>query len=377
MNFSKIGSIEAIAFIVIIILNNIVLNLPKSILKSCGSSSILNVIYIAILVIIFLFIVFKLFKNFNNSDILDISNYLGGKWLQSVVGTLFIVFFIIVSSTLVRNFCEILKLTYFNTLSSTFFIVCFLLVAVITNRYGGNTVIKCNLIVFPLSLISLLVTFFCTAPRFVPERIFPIFGYGINETFFSGITNIFSFCGISYIYFLKPLLKNQKQFNKIGYIGIGISAVYLLLSIGSLLLSLPDVLVINELSPMYLLVRAAESGRFFQRPDAIFIFIWTLSLMAYLSTIIFIITLIFKKISKTENVKPMIYCFASLIFVVAQIPANMSEIRFFEDVLLKYFTILLIFIISFIVLLLANLKYKKINGFTSYSNTMKGEIANE
>lgn len=374
MNFSKIGSIEAISFIVIIILNNIVLNLPKSILKSCGSSSIVNVIYITILVFIFLFIIFKLFKNFNNSDILDISFFLGGKWLEVIVGTLFIAFFTFVSSTLVRNFCEILKLTYFNTLSPSFFIVCFLFVAVITNKYGGNTVIKSNLIVLPISLISLLITFFCVTPRFVPERIFPIFGYGINQTFFSGITNIFCFCGISYIYFLKPLLKDQKKFNRIGYIGIGISAVYLILSIASLLLSLPDVLQNNELSPMYLLVRAAKFGRFFQRPDAIFIFIWILSLMAYLSTIIFIITLIFKKISKTENASSMIYCFASIIFIIALIPTNMGEIRFFEDILLKYFAISLVFIISFIILILANLKYKK---KSSNANIMEGDIVSD
>lgn len=134
MSFSKIGSIEAIAFIAIIILNHIVLNLPKSILHSCGSSSILNVIYITILVFIFLFIVFKLFKNFKNSDILDVSNFLGGKFLESIIGILFIAYFIMTSATLLRNFSEILILTYFEKASVSFIILCFIFIAIIANK---------------------------------------------------------------------------------------------------------------------------------------------------------------------------------------------------------------------------------------------------
>jgi len=197
------------------------------------------------------------------------------------------------------------------------------------------------------------------------QKIFPIFGNGINETFFAGTSNIFAFSGVSYIFFLMPLLKNQKNFNKIGYVGIGISAIYLLLSIGSLLLSLSDVLVNSQLSPMYLLIRAAEFGSFFQRPDALFFFVWILSFMSYLSTVLFIVTMIFKKISKTNSVGPMIYCFSTIMFVVALIPANMSQIRFFEDVIFKYFSLLLIFIISFIILIFANIKYSKTKGSSS------------
>lgn len=369
MKFTKIGTIEATAFIVIIILNHLVLNLPKSILESCGSSSLLNVIYITILIFLFLFIIFKLFKNFINSDIIDVSNFLGGKWLRSIIGILYITFFITTSCSLLRNFSEMLILTYFEKVSISFIIICFLFVAVISNKFGPNTVIRCNLIIFPLSLISLLITFFAIRSRIMPQKIFPLFGNGINETFFSGISNIFAFSGISYIYFLMPLLKNQKNFNKIGYAGIGISALYLFLSIGSLLLSLSDLLVHSQLSPMYLLIRAARFGSFFQRPDALFFFIWILSFMSYLSTILFIINTIFKKISNINSMEPMIYCFSAIMFVVALIPSNMSQIRFMEDIIFKYFTITLVFIISFIILILANIKYRRVKG----SSSVKGE----
>ena len=43
----KIGTIEAIALIVTIIINQIILNLPDVIISTTGSSSWINVIYIS------------------------------------------------------------------------------------------------------------------------------------------------------------------------------------------------------------------------------------------------------------------------------------------------------------------------------------------
>ncbi|MBO5479414.1 MAG: GerAB/ArcD/ProY family transporter [Clostridia bacterium] len=359
MTNSKLGTIEGIAFIVIIILNHIVLNLPKSLIDQCGSSTCLNLIYITILVFIFLTIMLKLWKPFGNSDILDISEFLGGKVLKVILGFLFILYFITISGTLLRNFSEMLKLVYFERTTICIILLFFLVTCVIANTFGFKAITKCNLIIVPIMLLNLLIAFFCIFSRFEIKRIFPIFGYGINQTFFSGMSNLFAFTGISYLYFLKPLLKKPEDFNKISYISIGISAFYLFLSITTLLFSFADILTINELSPVYLLIRGTDFGRFLQRPDALFILGWILSLMSYLSITIWSISNIFKKITKTKDTKPMIYSFAALIFVCALIPKNMAEIRFIQNIIFRYFTIILVFIISFLILLLANIKHKK------------------
>ena len=77
MNYSKIGTIEGICLIVIIIFNHIVLNLPQSITDSCGSSSVLNVLYISFFMFLLVLLIIRLFKNFQTQDILDIAEYLG------------------------------------------------------------------------------------------------------------------------------------------------------------------------------------------------------------------------------------------------------------------------------------------------------------
>lgn len=309
---------------------------------------------------LFLYIIIKLFKKFPNSDILDVSEFVGGKALKTIIGFLFISYFIILSSTQLRNFCTILKITYFTQIPISALIVIFLAIAVIANKYGGSATTKINLVIVPLVMINLLVAFFCISSKFVPEKIFPILGYGLNKTFFSGASNIFAFTGLSYIYFLQPLLKDAKSYKKISFLGMGLSALYLFLSISSLLFSFIDITSINEISPIYFLVRCADWGRFLQRPDAIFFLGWILCMMSYISICIMFCTIILRKIGNLDSKYILAYPIASLMFIVAILPKGMLEIRFIENYVFKYFTLILLFGISFIILIVANIKHKKI-----------------
>jgi spore germination protein KB len=159
MNNQKLGTAEAIAFIVIIILNHIVSNLPQALLNQCGTSTVLNVLYITILVFVFLCIMLKLWTKFGNNDILDISEFLGGKIFKTIIGVLFIVYFVIVSSTLLRNFSEMLKLVYFENTPIFVIILFFLVAGIIANIFGFKTISKCNIMVLPIILLNLLIAF--------------------------------------------------------------------------------------------------------------------------------------------------------------------------------------------------------------------------
>ena len=114
MNLTKIGNLEAIALLLIVSTNHLLLNMPQTIIDTCGSASLLNIIYSTILVFIIAYILlFLLFKNFPSYDILDISNYLGGKILKNAIGIICAIYLLSVSSVFLRNFAEGLKLIYF------------------------------------------------------------------------------------------------------------------------------------------------------------------------------------------------------------------------------------------------------------------------
>lgn len=80
-NNYKIGNVEAIFAISIIMVNRIILNLPYSILENTGTGSIINLIYIGAIGLLLVFLINKLFKAFPNSDIIDLAEYSGRKYI--------------------------------------------------------------------------------------------------------------------------------------------------------------------------------------------------------------------------------------------------------------------------------------------------------
>ncbi len=63
MNVTKIGSFEAIALLLIVSINHLLLNMPQTIIDTCGSASLLNTVYTTILAFIIAYLIlFLLFK---------------------------------------------------------------------------------------------------------------------------------------------------------------------------------------------------------------------------------------------------------------------------------------------------------------------------
>ena len=79
-----------------------------------GPSACLNVIYISAIAFLVVFLVAKLFKHFPGQDILDISNFLGGKGLRAFIGIAYIILLLMLTTTIIKNLSETLRIIYFK-----------------------------------------------------------------------------------------------------------------------------------------------------------------------------------------------------------------------------------------------------------------------
>lgn len=361
-SIEKIGKFEVIALFITIISNNIIINISTIIVNNSSTGAWLNIIYLTLICLVFIFFICKFFKPFINSDILDVSEFLGGKILKTIMAILYVALFIISSATCIRYFSNSLKLIYFNYTPLVFLILLMIIPVVIANRYGLKGISGANLIFLPVAVFSIITLFFTASQDFVWERLFPALGYGAKETFLLQITNIFAFDVIGYLYFLKPFLKKETDFKKISIIAVILCGLYLLLSIISLLMSFAFIMQTDETLSLYLLTRLISFGNFLQRVDAIFIFIWILTILSYLSLNLFIITQIIKKTINLKSTAQIIYPIAVFIFSIGLLFKNIMSIKLFISNFYNIYSAILIFIISFIILLLAYIKKKKKQG---------------
>ena len=361
MTDRKIGTIEAIALVLTVAINHIILNLPQDIINTTSSASILNVIFVSMIALGIVFLIAKLFEKFPGMDIFDIGKYLGGKWLQFLLQITFFAYFIFTISILLRSFSEGLKIIFFPRTPVPIIMFLFLMAMIILNKLGKISIIRANLFFMPLVLFSILFIFIANVENFTVQRALPLLGNGVSSTFFSGLSNLFAFGGISYLYLIPPHLKDQKNYTKIVLISIGISAFFLVISVATLLFTFPFVTTSEEIFPLYLATRFIEFGRFFQRLDAIFVLIWILSMIGYLSIAFSFASDIFQKMAKLQSPKWIFSLLALLVFGIALLPQNMEQVSFLEENVYSSIMLILVFEVCLSILVLSNIKHYWIN----------------
>lgn len=362
MTLNKISSIQAIALVIIVIVNHLVLSVTNNITSSTGSASLLNSIYVFIFALILVWLIVKLYKNFVGKDILDISQFLGGKVLKTIVGILYLLYLIFILSLVIRRFAKDLKLIYFNNFEVGTIIFFVLLVSVIAYHFGHSSITKCNLVIAPIMLTLIVIVGFANAENFKFERIFPILGFGVNETFFSGLSNIFAYSGIGILFLIMPMLKDYKDYKKVSYISVVITGLLIILSIGSILLSFPFIRSLTEISELYVEVQNISSfWQVFQRIDAIFVLGWTLAMISYASVLLMFIVLLFSKLTNSKLATPIAMVFSAIIFTLSLVPPNAGVVSTLDTIVYKYGSIALVIIGSLLVLIFANIKYKRLN----------------
>ena len=176
MNSTKIGTVESILIILLALVSKTVLSLPKTLIQNTKNSVILNIIYITIIIFFIVYIICNLLKKFQGMDILDISETLGGKLLKTIIGTIFILYFLVNYSIFLRNFCECLRIIYYPSTDIIYIIIFFVFAVCLVNNLEFNASIRTNVFIMPAVLISIFFLFFANIRNFEPQRIFPILG---------------------------------------------------------------------------------------------------------------------------------------------------------------------------------------------------------
>ncbi len=359
MQDSKISQFEGIAIILTVFVSYTLVSILKTLIDTTKSSIIINLIYIGIIGIFLTIFIVKLLKKFPNSDIVDIANYIGGSIFQKLIGAIFISYFIFTSAILIRNFSECLKIVYYPMTDIFFIVLAFMTVSVISCYLRFSSIVKVNSIILPIFLTSVVFIFFANFTNFSFSNIFPILGDGLTETFVYGLSNIFAFSGIAIIYFLPPYLKENIDIKKTSLIAVGTGIIYFILTTTTVLFLFSHSIEIDQISILYSITRNIQFNSFLERLDSAFLLIWILQIVCFVTISLHLCLNIFKKISKIKDVKPIVLPINIITFSVAMFPKNYAISYFLENVIYKYLVIAILFGLGFIILILANLKYKK------------------
>lgn len=351
----KINNKEAISLTISCSLGITVFISSQIIASECLSSSLINTGFISLIAMGLTLIICMLYKKFIGISFLDITEFVGGKFLKFIVGTIFLFYFVFTLAIVLCKAVNCLQIVYYPMTHPNYTVLLFVITAAIACNLKNNGFLRATFIIVPIVIIAIFFIFSGNLKNFNYENIFPIMGNGIKATFFEGITNLFTFGGIAYILFLPQNLKRPDKFMSVSLISTAISSVLLTFVTATIILMFNKNVTSGQLFPLYIAVRYIEFGTFFQRLDSAFLLIMNIAICSFLGIYSNLCLGIIKEITNISDIKPLSFSFVLLLYASTILIDSKFELEFMQN---TFFKILFFSVISFglIILILANFK---------------------
>lgn len=351
----KINNKEAISLIVSSSLGITVLVASQIIASTCLSSSLINTGIISIIALILTVIICDLYKRFIGISFLDITEYFGGKFLKFIVGLIFLAYFLFSSAIVLCKAVNTLQIVYYPMTNISYIVLFFVFTTAFACNLKNNGFLRATFIIVPIVIIAIFFIFAGNLKNFNYENIFPILGNGWNATFGIGLTNLYTFGGIAYLFFVPQHLKRPDKFMSISVISTITSSILLTLTIATIILMFNRNVTSGQLFPLYIAVRYIEFGTFFQRLDAAFLLIMNIAICSFLGIYGNLCLGIIKEITGITDSKPLSYPLILLLYAITVFIDSFFELEFIQDTIFKiiYFSVVSL---GIIILIFANIK---------------------
>ncbi len=312
-----------------------VLNLPKNVVENAGSGAWFTLLIGTAITMIFTYIITYLGYVHKNKTIYEYSNMLVGKYITSIFMIIYIIYYFMLFTTIIRMASEAIKLTVLIktpvwALSLLFLLVVYyavikrlVVIARICEIYGLIIIISAIIIHLTISTQGKLI------------NLRPFFVVGDIQAYLKAtLVTVFPFLGIEILTIISfNKKKNNKRIFKYTAFMVGFIGILYILIVESCISIMGVDGIVHYKDALFAVIRRVDikSLQFLERLDAIFLTIWimgmfcTASIEAYGS--IFLMSKWFKNIH--FNLLAFIVIFLS--FIVGQIPKTINEVEKIMD----------------------------------------------
>ncbi len=346
-----------------LLITKMTFSFPRFLFKTSGNAAWIQAIYMSLLAYIILRLSLSFFKSTGNKSILELSESLGKKPLKIAVSLIIAFIIIIHTTTEMRTFLESVKIVLLPKTKIEYILIFFGATVAIGAICGFNALSTINALFFPFCLFFLGVLVLFLIPTYNINNIFPIFGTGIKDVFAGSLLDMHCFSDLLALNLLYPYIGDIKTIKTSGTKAVIISGTALTLICLAYGLTYPYPYSTEFLLIPYQLSRMVRAGEYFQRFEALFEFVWTLTHLLYSAIYVYILCLVFQNAFKLRGAKSLIPCIVALLSLVSFIPASVVELLDTSNLLKRYTAPFALFL-PIIIPLIYSLRHRKNGGGT-------------
>ncbi|UQZ34955.1 spore gernimation protein [Paenibacillus sp. PK3_47] len=339
----KITASQAAVFLNNAVLGAGILTLPRNVSQSVKTpDSWLSVLLGGVIVLLVVALMVKISQQFPGKTVFQYAAKIVGRVPGALLCLLLVVYFLVVAGFEIRTLAEV---TLFFLLEGTpiWAIVLPFIWLGIYLVYGGiNSMARVFQIVFPISIMILLISFAFSFRLFDINNLRPVMGSGILPVISGLKSTVLVYTGCEVVMILVAFMQDPRQALKAMLTGIGIPVCLYFITVVMVIGGISIDSAITSTWPTIDLIRSFEvTGLFFERMEFPLMVIWLMQMFCNFSSFFFHASLGVSQIFRLP-IHPVIFALVPVIYISAMVPKSVHDLFTLGDAIGKMGIVLFI-----------------------------------
>jgi spore germination protein KB len=321
-----IGHRETIALLVLYTTAKTFLSFPQEMVRIGSTAAWQIPLLSGIWSYLIIYLLTRLYDYAENENIIQLGFRVGGRVFGFIAALCYTLFFIALASLVLREFTETVVATVLPGTPVSAVAIPFMFSILYIAYRGSETFTRVAFVFAPIVLVGIIAIFALNLNWMHPSFLLPILGPGLGKIVDASVFRISSYSELILIGFLFGSFRSKGSFRKTCIWSLILSTILLTAVIVVYLMLFPAESSMKLPYPMFQISRMIYLGRFLQRVESVFIFLWVGTAVIHVGASVWAASYTLAEGMRLPMYKPLLIPMSLLIYACSFIPNNFPEV---------------------------------------------------
>jgi spore germination protein KB len=262
---------------------------------------------------------------FRGQDLIEIAQTALGTFGGVLVALILALYFLVVTASVLREFVENVLTTVLPSTPILIAVLLFMLAVGYFAYLGLEGIVRTAFFTLPILLVGVLGLCLLTMNWWHPVLLFPLWGSGIPSVALLGFRTCSLFTNVLLLSIIYKHAHDPRELRRVGINSTLLAALVLSAFLLTYHMVFSEVPAVNISFPFYQLARLIYIGRFIQRLESIFVFLWVAAALIVMAVLIWGAAYVLSIGLRWPTFRPGVPALTLLCLSVALIPASVTH----------------------------------------------------
>lgn len=321
------GIFELYSLLVIMLVAKVFYTSIRSLCQQTGTAAWQASLVSQLGALLALWVLYCLWRKWPGMDLPAIVRQVFGKGAATLLSVIWTGFGVFYCAVTFREIGELLKTYHLQNTALWMLVGIFAAVAVFLSWQGVVHLGRLAALCFWPVLAGIVAILLLCIPQYHPVNLAPWLGYGVGNTLSYGVQRISAYGGELWVLFnIAHMVRDEHVLKRAGLAALGTGSVLITGSILCYTMAFSYEISGISLSPILQMIKQVYFGRFFQRFEAIFLFVFVILAILCISTYLYTTAHLCASALHLRHVRYAVLPVGLLSFWGAMLPVDMAQV---------------------------------------------------